>query len=146
MGAARWYNGGMNTTLTRRGFLVGSAACGLAGCKGLFGTGGRYSVAVLGDTHFDAEPESVYHAQYDNSNRWAKVQHEEFRRNGEMWRKRCREMLAASAQLAHGKPTEMILQLGDVIQGDCDDVATHKRMLDDCIRMLRSPYPSSAGM
>ena len=130
---------------TRREFVQITGALGalaLSGCK-LFERreAGEYSVAILGDTHYDAAPESVYHSHYDNSNRWAKVQHEEFRRNGEMWRKRCREMLAASAQLAHGKPTEMVLQLGDVIQGDCDDVATHKRMLDDCIRMLRSPYP-----
>jgi len=26
---------------------------------------GAYSVAVLGDTHYDAEPESVYHSHYD---------------------------------------------------------------------------------
>lgn len=129
--------------MDRRGFLKGAAgALGIAGCRRLFETPfGRYSVAVLGDTHFDAEPESVYHSHYDESNRWAKVQHEEFRRNGEMWRTRCRELLAASAKLAGERPTDFILQLGDVIQGDCDDVPTHRRMLDDCIRMLRAPYP-----
>ena len=129
---------------SRKEFLVGAAgALGVAGCESLFGrSSDRYSVAILGDTHFDAEPESVYHSHYDESNTWAKIQHEEFRRNGEMWRKRCRELLAASAQLAHERPTEMILQMGDIIQGDCDDVPTHERMLDDCIRMLRAPYPA----
>ena len=34
---------------------------------------GAYTVAVLGDTHFDAAPESVYHSHYDESNRYAKV-------------------------------------------------------------------------
>ena len=100
-----------------------------------------YSVAILGDTHYDAEPESVYHSHYDESNRWAEIQHREFRRNGEMWRGRCRELLAASARLAREKPTAFVLQLGDIIQGDCDDVPTHRRMLDDCIRMLCAPYP-----
>lgn len=100
-----------------------------------------YSVAILGDTHFDAEPESVYHSHYDESNKWAKIQHEEFRRNGEMWRARCRELLASSARLAHEQDTLFVLQLGDIIQGDCDDVPTHKKMLDDCIKMLRAPYP-----
>ena len=128
---------------TRRSFIGGAAAlAGLAGCRG-FGVkvAGDYSVSVLGDTHFDAEPESVYHSHYDESNRWAKVQHEEFRRNGEMWRDRCRKLLAASAKLAHEKGSDFVLQLGDIIQGDCDDVPTHKKMLDDCIKMLRTPYP-----
>ena len=113
----------------------------LCGCR-MHGVGsGRYSVAILGDTHYDAEPESVYHSHYDESNKWAKVQHEEFRRNGEMWRMRCPRLLAASAALAHRLDTRFVLQLGDIIQGDCDDVPTHKRMLDDCIRLLRAPYP-----
>lgn len=43
---------------------------------------GTYAVAVLGDMHFDAAPESVYHAQYNDANPHAKVQHEEFHRNG----------------------------------------------------------------
>lgn len=102
-----------------------------------------YSVSILGDTHFDAEPESVYHSHYDESNKWAKIQHEEFRRNGEMWRARCRELLASSARLAYEQDTRFILQLGDIIQGDCDDVPTHKKMLDDCIKMLREPYPAN---
>jgi len=101
----------------------------------------RYSVAILGDTHYDAAPESVYHSHYDESNKWAKVQHEEFRRNGEMWRTRCPRLLASSAALAHSLDTRFVLQLGDIVQGDCDDEPTHKKMLDDCIKMLRAPYP-----
>ena len=136
-----------STMIGRRGFtqMLGLAAgsAWLAGCTTWRGANGpgAYSVAVLGDTHFDAEPESVYHSHYDESNKWAKVQHEEFRRNGEMWRSRCRELLSASARLALENDTRFVLQLGDIIQGDCDDVPTHKKMLDDCIRMLRAPYP-----
>ena len=130
---------------TRRSFIAGAATLPLvAGCWLRDGKASRrYSVAILGDTHYDAEPESVYHSHYDESNKWAKVQHEEFRRNGEMWRTRCPQMLAASAELAHRLDTRFVLQLGDIIQGDCDDVATHKKMLDDCIRLLRAPYPAS---
>ena len=60
-----------------------------------------------------------------------------------MWRARCRELLASSARLAHEQDTRFVLQLGDIIQGDCDHVPTHKKMLDDCIRMLRAPYPAA---
>ena len=126
--------------VSRRTFLAGLAAT--AGCQTVNNSGGdRYSVVVLGDTHYDAEPESVYHSHYDESNKWAKIQHAEFRRNGEMWRTRCPQLLASSAELAHRFDTRFILQLGDVIQGDCDDVPTHKKMLDDCIKLLRAPYP-----
>lgn len=133
---------------SRREFvkLAGAAgAFGIAGCAGFRydkPRGLRYAVAILGDTHFDAEPESVYHSHYDESNKWAKVQHEEFKRNGEMWRNRCRELLVASAKLANKRrDTAFVLQMGDIIQGDCDDVPTHQKMLDDCIKMLRAPYP-----
>ena len=133
--------------VNRREFVAAAGVAGglawLGGCGGIpGGTPDAYEVAVLGDTHFDAEPESVYHSHYDESNKYAQIQHEEFRRNGEMWRKRCRDLLVASARIAHEQKTDFVLQLGDIIQGDCDDVPTHKKMLDDCIRMLRAPYPS----
>ena len=102
-----------------------------------------YNVAVLGDTHYDTAPETVYHAHYDESNIHAKVQHAEFRRNGEMWRERCPRLLASSAALAHKSETAFILQLGDIIQGDCDHIPTHQKMLDDCIKMLKKPYPDN---
>lgn len=132
--------------MSRRAFCAGSLA--FAGCDFVRrilpqSDGGRYSVAVLGDTHYDAEPESVYHSHYDESNKWAKIQHEEFRRNGEMWRERCPRMIAASADLAKKRDTLFLLQMGDLIQGDCDDVPTHRKMLDDCIKLLRSPYPAA---
>ena len=105
---------------------------------------GTYSVLAIGDTHYDRAPASVYHAAYPGagvSASLAVIQRAEFARNGEMWRGRCRDLLAASARLAREKPTDFVLQTGDLIQGDCDDVPTHKKMLDDCIRMLRAPYP-----
>lgn len=103
---------------------------------------GDYAVSILGDTHYDAEPESVFHAHYDESNPWAKVQHEEFRRNGEMWRGRCRRLLAASGRLAKEGPTDLVLQLGDLVQGDCDDAETHRRMLAEGCGLVREAYPA----
>ncbi len=133
--------------MKRRNFLKLSAAAlpAFGGCAYLSKGGERYSVAILGDTHFDTEPASVYHSHYKNEGKaeWLwKVQRQEFARNGEMWRERCRNLLAASARAAQSR-TRFILQMGDIIQGDCDDYATHQKMLDDCIKMLRSPYPGS---
>ena len=127
-------------SITRLEFLIGSAAA-TAGCKmfNFSSEGDSYSAAVLGDTHYDADPISVYHSHYDNSNPWAKIQNAEFVRNANMWKDRCPKLLNASASLAHREKTDFILQLGDIIQGDCDHVPTHKKMLDDCIKYLRGP-------
>lgn len=101
-----------------------------------------YSVALLGDTHFDAEPESVYHAHYDGSDKHAAIHRAEFRRNGKMWRGPCRDMLAASGTVSRELKTDMVLQLGDLIQGDCGNPVIHRKMLDDCVAMFRGAYPS----
>ena len=132
--------------VSRRGFIERAGTWAGMTClspclRSFAGNGDGYSVAILGDTHYDAEPEGVYHSHYDESNKYAKIQHSEFRRNGEMWRTRCPRLLASSAELSHAKDTRFVLQLGDIIQGDCDDAPTHRKMLDDCIRRLRAPYP-----
>lgn len=136
----------MGHRVERREFLVGAASALLAsGCRTPFGNGVCYSVAILGDTHFDAEPDSVYHSHYRNEGKkeWLwKVQRQEFARNGEMWRGRCRDLLKASAAVAGATSNvEFVLQLGDLIQGDCDDAATHRKMLADAIATMRAPYP-----
>ncbi len=98
-----------------------------------------YSVAVLGDTHFDGETEDVYHA---NCNETSKEKHRrEFKRNAEMWRERMPALLAASGDLAREKPTRFVLQLGDLVQGDCDAPKTHRKMLRDALGVLRAAYP-----
>ena len=92
--------------MDRRSFLSLSASglvgLGLAGPSELLnageadgisrlapGKGRRYSVVVIGDTHFDLAPESVYHSLYDEPVEWLnRVQREEFARNGEMWKER----------------------------------------------------------
>ena len=132
--------------MNRREFVGGFAsALALSGCRMFPADDGTYSVPVLGDTHFDAEPASVYHSHYKNEGKaeWLwKVQRQEFARNGEMWRTRCRNLLNASATVAKATPdAAFILQLGDLIQGDCDDAVTHRKMLADCVAMLREPYP-----
>ena len=81
-----------HTHIGRREFIkAAGAAAGITyiqGCAtppgGRSAAGEGYSVAILGDTHYDAEPESVYHSHYDESNKWAKIQHAEFLRNGEV--------------------------------------------------------------
>ncbi len=157
--------------LTRRGFLGGAVAGGamfaLPRLVRAQGGGSSYSVAVLGDTHFDQalDPDfvasygdltqsvsaedmarytaqSTYHANWSRTESNAQTHFMEFIRNGDMWRERCPRLVAASAALATSSSTRFILQIGDLVQGDCGKAAVHVQMLNDCIAAIRGGFPS----
>ena len=136
--------------MNRRDFLTLSAT-GIIGLGAssfplpLFakGSGGKsYSMIILGDTHFDADPPSIYHAHYNEPNeRLNKIQRGEFARNGEMWKDRCPRLLRRAAGLID-KDTRMVLQMGDLIQGDCGNGEVHKKMLSDALERMKSEMGS----
>ena len=96
-----------------------------------------YSIVILGDTHYDTEPASVYHSHYIEKVEWLnKVQRAEFARNGEMWRERCPRLMERASQLIE-KDTRMVIQLGDLIQGDCGNGEVHQQMLDDAMNNFK---------
>lgn len=135
--------------MSRREFVGGmSAFAGLAagGCAGLRGTDDRmYSVAVLGDCHYDTAPDTVYHSRFIELFRGTKqhpMRFKEFVRNAKMWAGPSREILSASGRCVTAD-TAMVLQMGDLIQGDCNDFAVHRRMLEDTARLMKSAYPDS---
>ena len=104
---------------------------------------GRDSIVILGDTHFDAEPTSVYHSLYSEPNeRRYKVHYAEFLRNGEMWRERCPKLLDRAASLV-SRDTKMVFQMGDLIQGDCGSGEMHTRMLDDDVNTVKGALEES---
>lgn len=110
----------------------------------------NYSVIVLGDTHFDTEPAEVYHANYDEKTEWLnRVQRQEFKRNGEMWRERCPRLVKRAARLID-KDTRFVYQAGDLIQGDCGKGEVHRQMLDDVMNYFKGelaglPFVSVVG-
>lgn len=102
--------------------------------------GRKYSVLVLGDTHFDTEPDTVYHANYVPVNeRLNVIQRAEFKRNGEMWRERCPRLVARASRLID-KHTRFVYQAGDLIQGDCGSGEVHRKMLDDVMNYFKSQF------
>ena len=109
-----------------------------------------YSIVVLGDTHFDAEPESVYHSDYLEPNeRLNKIQRGEFARNGKMWRELCPRLVRRAHDLIT-PDTQMVFQLGDLIQGDCGNPSVHRRFLDDTVNYFKQqlgdvPFVSVVG-
>lgn len=100
----------------------------------------KYSVVILGDTHFDTEPDTVYHSNYNEPVEWLnRVQRAEFARNGEMWRERCPRLLQRCADLVD-KNTEMAFQMGDLIQGDCGKGEVHQKMLNDVMDAFKQKF------
>lgn len=110
----------------------------------------KYSIVILGDTHFDTDPPSVYHSLYNEPVQWLNdVQRKEFARNASMWSERCPRMLRRAASLVDGN-TRMILQTGDLIQGDCGAPEVHRKMLCDVMDSFKKelgglPFVTVAG-
>ena len=111
----------------------------------------RYSVVILGDTHYDAPDPELYHAGYTDPNPAREANHrKEFVRNGQMWSGRSRNLVKRAACLVDDD-TRYVFQMGDLIQGDTADAATHKRFLDDAMNLFKTevapdlPFVTVAG-
>ena len=128
--------------ISRRGFL-GIAGGWLAGCASLNPEkdGDTYSVALLGDTHFDSTDTKKYHAEYltDTSKARYELHLREHVRNAEMWADCMPRLLKASAVCLRSDAA-FALQMGDLVQGDCANPAIHKRMLADMLGIAKRAY------
>ena len=83
------------------GLMAGAAGTGwLSGCRSLnLAKDARtYSVALLGDTHFDSTDTKKYHAEYltDTSKARYELHLKEHVRNADMWADRMPRLLKAS--------------------------------------------------
>lgn len=131
--------------ISRRAFLAEAGA--FASCPlwmGMStGLGVRsYSVALIGDMHYDADPMEKFHAEFlkvwgeDPDESWRLG---EFRRNAAMWNGIGRKILA-SAGASATPDTAFVAQLGDLVQGDCRDGETHRRMLAEAKGLLSESF------
>ena len=131
--------------LTRREFIKGAAAFAampqLAAYGELAAKGRAYSVPILGDIHFDSPDPKFYHADYTHST--SKKRYEahlaEHVRNAEMWKERLPRLVRALGACVR-KDAAFALQVGDLVQGDCGNAATHRRMLDDAFGLVKGAY------
>ena len=98
----------------------------------------KYSVVILGDTHYDVKDPEVYHAGYTDPDPAREANHrKEFVRNGEMWAGRCPALVQRAACLVDDD-TRFVLQTGDLVQGDTATAEIHKRFLDDAMALLKT--------
>lgn len=102
-----------------------------------------YSIVILGDTHFDAAPDSIYHTGYSDPNPKREANHrKEFVRNAKMWKERIPRLLGRASGLIDDS-TEMVFQVGDLIQGDTGCAEDHKKMLSDATARIREALGTS---
>ena len=111
----------------------------------------RYSVVILGDTHYDAADPEKYHAGYTDPNPVREANHrKEFVRNGKMWTERCPQLVRRAACLVDDD-TRFVLQMGDLVQGDTATAAIHTQFLDDAVNLFKAdlapdrPFVTVAG-
>lgn len=111
----------------------------------------KYSVVILGDTHYDDVDPEKYHKGYTDPNPKRLENHrKEFVRNGKMWSGRSKDLVKRAACLVD-EDTRYVFQMGDLIQGDTADAETHKLFLDDAMNLFKSqlapdlPFVTVAG-
>ena len=126
----------MNVLTSRREFIASLLATGalpaMPGGGFLSHGGDAYSVLVLGDVHFDAPDIGVYHAYYKPKagSVAAKIFPLRMKREHDQW-SGLMQRLAAAARRDVRPDTKFVMQLGDLIQGNCAKAAVHAKMLDD---------------
>ena len=132
--------------ISRREFLLGAAAFAalplLAASTKPAAKGRRtYSVPVLGDIHFDSPDSSFYHSDYTHSTSRKRYEAHlaEHVRNAEMWKERLPRLIRASGACL-ASDAAFALQVGDLVQGDCGNAATHRTMLDDAFGLVKGAY------
>ena len=140
--------------LKRRDFLKSSAAWAvgcLAGCQ----TATRrstYSVPLLGDVHYDRPPIDTFHSAFRAkhvTDGMFDAYRGEFESFSSMWGHggRSAALVAASGKVRRSDAA-FALQLGDLVEGDCESPETHARMLSDALTLMKRTYgdkPSDFG-
>lgn len=103
-----------------------------------------YSVPLLGDVHYDRPPIDVFHSEFKQKHADDGLfdsYQKEFEAFSSMWGD-----LGQSAALieASGKirrpDAAFALQLGDLIEGDCESSAVHAKMLAEALALMKRTY------
>ena len=125
-------------------FSAGAFAIGAAAPFGAHADGGSgsYTVPILGDTHFDETEWGTYHVGWTPRDaRDAGGRRSEFARDAAMWKERLPALLAAAGECA--RPTDaFLLQVGDLVQGDCATPEMQLRFYKDAVAACRRGFGS----
>ena len=98
------------------------------------GDGGAYKVLVFGDLHYDAG--EFHHSPPPTVNR-----KKERERNFKMWRAKSPALIAAAGRRGRAEHVAFAVQLGDMMQGDCDDAELQQAMIRAAFAVLKKHFP-----
>ena len=133
--------------MNRRQFIEGASlfalGCGIDGCLSV-GAENDYRVTVLGDLHYDRPPIDVFHANFKEAhlkdgmfNRYRT----EFECFSSMWGENGKSrMILESAAKVGAERSAFVMQLGDLIEGDCESSATHSAMFDEAFGLMSDTF------
>ena len=141
---------GDNVQMTRREFIAGGV--GVAAVDFVF-AGQRpllkdeYSVSLLGDIHYDCPPIDRFHSEFRRlhveDGMFARYQ-KEFESFSSMWGPEGRSAaLVKASGLCRRRDSAFALQLGDLVEGDCESPTHHERMLADAYALMKKTYGES---
>ena len=98
------------------------------------GDGKSYKVLVMGDAHFDGE--AFHKAPPQTSGRKS-----ERNRNVKMWKAKSPALFAAAGKRAAAENAAFAVQLGDLVQGDCDSAELQGRMIRKGFAAIKKNFP-----
>ena len=101
--------------------------------KSLNRGGESYRLIVFGDLHYDGDE---YHHFLEE--KWKKII-KAIPRNIEMWESRMWKMLDA-ALLHKNADTALIIQTGDLVEGNCGKEEVQVKMIQDGIKVMRDKF------
>ena len=132
--------------LTRGAFVRCSAAWTIGCVAGCRTTNCRstYSVPLLGDVHYDRPPIGTFHSEFRRlhaSDGYFDAYRREFESFSSMWGADGRSAaLVAASGMARRPDAAFALQLGDLVEGDCESSSAHARMLSDALAFMKRTY------
>ena len=98
------------------------------------GNSDRYKIIVMGDAHFDGMEFHQIPPATDGR------KHER-RRNITMWENKSPKLFAAAGKRAKAEDAAFAVQLGDLVQGDCDNAKLQGEMIRKGFATLKKNFP-----
>ncbi|MBP5531546.1 MAG: metallophosphoesterase [Lentisphaeria bacterium] len=105
-----------------------------AGAKPGEGASDSYKVLVMGDAHFDSG--EFHKAPPSTDGRKG-----ERNRNLKMWRSKSPALFSAAGKRASAEQAAFAVQLGDMVQGDCDDAKLQGEMIRSGFAAIKKNFP-----
>ena len=102
-----------------------------------------YEVVLLGPFYYDGTKPETFHAYYYEPDYPRDKHHDRiFERNARMWKERMPSLLQAAGKSANLK-TKMVIQLGNLMQGECGSPSLSRKMIKEALETYKKAFPKT---